>query len=263
MPPGQGDPSMTDRTDHDQPLSEGAGLPEDAWPEAFQSLGDRPPRGDCPSAERLWQAVAGELEPEAFRQVVEHTARCSACAEDFRLTRTLVEQTRVEQSASAIRDEGTAGRAQGELVPFPLPAVRRLAPGLAIAAALILVVLSWRLRVDPPIEAPDPTYRSAPSTALVSELKDGAPLPRDRALLDWSGPDGARYDLVVTTDDLEVVAEARGLSESEFVIPSERLKGFAPGTILIWQVDANLEGGERLSSIGFRAELVDSFTSSE
>ena len=243
---------MSDRADQN------LHLPEASWPETFQGLGGSPSRGDCPSAEQLWQAVAGELEPEAFRRIVDHTAECPACAEDFRLTRAMVEQSESSQDQGTNRSSGTVlsfDRSSSIGRPSTLrPSSRRWASGLAIAAALILVVLNWRSQA--PIETPgDPIYRSAPSAELLSELDEGAALPRDQARLNWSGPEGARYDVVVTTDDLELVFEARGLSQSELTIPANRLADLADGTVLVWQVDAVLEGGERLSSVGFQAEL--------
>ncbi len=250
---------MTDRADRN------LHLPEASWPETFQGLVGSAPRGDCPSAEQLWQAVAGELEPEVFRRIVEHTADCPACAEDFRLTRAMVDQS----GASKKRAEPSVG----EVVPFARQAAtrtsstrtsstRRWASGLAIAAALILVVLNWRTQA--PVETPtDPIYRSASTEELVSELADGAVLPRDQARLLWSGPEGARYHLVVTTEELEPVFESRNLSRSEVTIPADQLAGLADGTVLIWQVEAVLEGGERLSSVGFRAELASPESSGE
>lgn len=37
-------------------------------------------RGDCPSPEQIWEAVAGGLTPEKCRAMVEHTAACESCA---------------------------------------------------------------------------------------------------------------------------------------------------------------------------------------
>jgi hypothetical protein len=74
-------------------------------------------------------------------------------------------------------------------------------------------------------------------------------LPRQDFTLRWSsGPDGARYDLVVTTVDLEVIADVRGLDRPEHQVDAARLAPLAAGTRLLWRVVAHMPDGSTLSS---------------
>src|SRR4051812_2166144 len=95
---------------------------------------DSPAPEDCPSPETIWSAVRGELPPQALREAVDHTARCAACAEDWRLA--------VEVNRQAEEQEETA--------PGVLPSNvvvgrfgrswRSVAAAVALAASLLIGV---------------------------------------------------------------------------------------------------------------------------
>jgi len=222
--------------------------------------GSSAPRGEeCPTPERLWQAVSGELEPASFQAIVEHTAACAACAEDFRLSREMVAAASLDDDAHG--SSGSETKPEGVVKPFPQPSKsRQWTVALSIAAALVLVVLSLRFQTRDPVE---PIYREGGQGVIQSALTDGAELARDQALLVWSGPEGARYDLLVTTESLDPVFEAQGLDRTEYLIPAASLSELRAGTILIWQVDGRLNDGEGFSSVGFKAKLVDGNSSTE
>jgi hypothetical protein len=59
----------------------------------------------------------------------------------------------------------------------------------------------------------------------------------------------------LTTDSLEPVATATGLSEPEWLVPEPALTSLGPGARLLWQVEMRLPGGERRESETFVASL--------
>jgi hypothetical protein len=59
----------------------------------------------------------------------------------------------------------------------------------------------------------------------------------------------------VATDGLEPVADARGLSAPEYLVPPERLASLPAGTKLLWRVEAVAPGGARLVSGTFVSRL--------
>jgi hypothetical protein len=200
---------------------------------------DRP--ADCPAAGRIWDALHGGLSPEERRTIVDHTARCPACAEAWRLARDIGGTAPVAEQAEA----GHAG-----VGPVHGVGWRRWVP-LAAAAALVVVV-GLLLRQGPIRDDQPPQYRTGEELAIHSLLPDGAPLPRSACLLRWSaGPEGARYDIEVATADLEVIVRARGLERAEFTVPADRLADLPPGAELLWRVEAMLPDGRRITTPTF------------
>lgn len=215
---------------------------------------DAPAAGDCPSPEEVWDAAHGRLDHDGLRRVLDHTARCGPCAEDWRLA---VDVGAAEEEGD-LRSED-AGRRE---VPIPIarPASprtpsRRWWTGLAAAAVLAfglglgLAVQEWR--------QPDaPVYRQGGEAAVVPAVPDGAALPRDAFELRWEGPPGAvEYDLQVTTPDLRVVDVRRNLEEPRHQVPAGALAGLPDGTRLYWQVEATLESGDVTVSPTFAVEI--------
>ncbi len=185
-----------------------------------------------PDPDRLWAAVAGELTPEERQQLVEQTAGSPELAEDWRL---------VEH---VYRESGEAG----EVVPMRAPAARRYG-WLAAAAAVVAAVGLWQvprwLEPDPPV------FREPPKEAIRSLIPEDESLPRERCVLRWSGPEGAVYDLSVTTEELEPVASVRGLDLAEYQVPAEDLRQLPAGSRLLWRVEAAAPGGRRSSATFF------------
>lgn len=196
----------------------------------------------CPEPETIWEAVRGSLPPAGARDVVEHTARCPSCAEDWRLALALWQQ---ETAAAA---------------PAPLrvsPRVRRLRTwGLAAAAALALAVVGvqWLWQ---PTSPTSPVYRDGEQKAIQSQVADGRALPRDRFVLRWTAPvpAGATYGIEVSTEDLQEVASAEGLREPRYQVPAAALKDFPAGSRLLWKVEADLPKGGHVSSQTFVTEV--------
>ena len=194
----------------------------------------------CPAPERIWQAVRGELPPAGLREVIEHTARCEACAEDWRLAAELERQS--------VAAAGTApGKVlQGRFGWRPLMAAAALAAGLLVAIGL------YRTAFNPG----QPTYREAGSEAIRSLVPGKQALPRQGAVLRWSPvPEAESYDVRISTEDLRPVLTAQSLKTASYAVPASALAGLPPGSKLLWQVDAVSADGSRRSSETFTVEV--------
>src|SRR6185436_10716857 len=206
---------------------------------AFASLSQPAPApAACPPPEKIWEAVHGQLPPGEIRAIVEHTAVCPACAEDWRL-------------AAALQRPGTASNVIPAADRFS--AGRRLRNwGLAAAAVLALAVISVPLvqRID----NGQATYREGEQQAAIRPLiEEGQALPRNQFLLRWSAPEtpGATYRVEVSTEDLRVIASGDDLREPRFLVPAYALAGLPAGARVLWKVDAELPQGGHVSSTTF------------
>lgn len=206
---------------------------------------------DCPAADRLWAVAALEAPPEERLRVAEHTARCAACAEDFRIV--------VEMVREAAMTKTTPAPNPGTVVVGPwattTPARRHLWG--ALAALLFLgagLAVLWPRIAPPP---GPPIYRGNEKAEILSSLGASPKLPRAEALLRWQGPPGALYSIRVTGPDLRLVAEAQDLEKGEHRLRPAELEAYPAGTPFTWQVTAFLADGQRLESGIFRFELVD------
>ena len=209
--------------------------------------------------EQIWLAVSGDLDPDQRRALVDRTASDPAAAEVWRVASALWQ---------ARQEEGEDVRQEGELDAAPragqtraVPVVPRptrpwasswTSPWLAAAAALVLVsavvTLQYRRAGD--------EFRLAPDAAIESLVADDASLPRDDFRLRWTaGPEGARYRLRVTTEDLGVLATAAELTTPEFRVDPAALADLPPGTTVLWQVEMSLPTGQAISSRTFDARV--------
>jgi hypothetical protein len=197
---------------------------------AFASLSQPAPApAACPAPEKIWEAVRRELPPAEIRQIVEHTAACASCAEDWRL-------------AVALQKPETVSNVIPAAERFKL-GQRMRNWGLAAAAVLALAVIGVPLvkQVNGPAD-----YRGGEAT-IQSLVEEGQALPRNQFLLRWSAPEtpGATYGVEVSTEDLRVIASEDDLREPRLLVPAHALSGLPPGTRLLWKVTAELpEGGD-------------------
>ena len=92
---------------------------------------------------------------------------------------------------------------------------------------------------------------------MESLIGDDVTLPRNEFRLRWTpGPPDTRYQVRVTTEDLQVLTVAADLPSAEdYVVPAESLATLASGNRVLWQVDARLPGGERMSSATFTTRI--------
>ena len=211
---------------------------DDRLRNAFQSLGADSPV-DCPEedVERVWRAVSGDLPVDERRDVVDRMASQPAVADAWRV-------------ALELR------RAQQDGVPLlPGRTPRSWAPAwIGLAALLVMAVGVGLVQFS---RSPVDTFREAGRYVVESLVTSDATLPRDAFVLRWKGgPDGSRYQVRVTTEDLRVLTTATELTSPELKVPPELLADLAPGARVLWQVVVALPGGETVSSQTFvvRAE---------
>jgi hypothetical protein len=177
------------------------------------------PPAEAPDAERIWDAVSGTLPAEERRRIVDRVAVDPSWAEAWRL-------------ASEVYLAAKPAAA-------PFWQSRRF---LAAAASLALLIGAGILARE--VLAPAPIYRDPGGRQIESLVSETAPIPRDAAVLRWSDPEpGARFDVTVTSETLEVVASGRDIETPEYRIPAERLADVPSGTKLYWQVTAHRPGG--------------------
>jgi hypothetical protein len=214
------------------------------WRAAFACPAEDVPAPDaCPAPDRIWAAVRGELPADEIRGIVEHTAVCAACAEDWRL------------AVDLGREAGAAEEAK-PLAPVVYGRFQRWRPvaaAVAMAAALAIVV-GIRTDINRPVE--EPVYREAQEVVVRSLVPAGRPLPRRDAVLRWTPVPGAvAYDLLVSTENLKVVTEAEGLRTTAYKVPENSLAGLPPGAKILWRVEAVLSDGSRDGSPTFTTTL--------
>jgi anti-sigma factor RsiW len=213
---------------------------------AFAALAEgAPPRPDCPEPERIWDAIAGELAAAETRRVVEHTASCPSCAEAWRLAWELERSAREELAGVS---QAGVGRAETSRWALPRGGWRWVTAVAAVLLALAGVRLWW----TPPVDGPPAEFRGPTIGTIRSLLDDGAPLPRAELRLRWEAPAGAaRYEVLVTTEALEVISTARELGTPEYQVPETQLEDLPSGARILWQVEALLEDGSSALSPTF------------
>lgn len=201
---------------------------------AFAADADRV-RATCPAPDELWDGARGGLNPDRLSRLVDHVSDCPACAEAWQIAIEVMNNRDVTTAAHA----GVARRP----VWWQWGAVAAAAAAIVIAA-----VVFPRYRAAPPQDV----YRTDMTPPIRSLLTDGAAVPRDRVLLRWAPvADGVRYFVEIATEDLTVVDTAENLTTAEHLVPASALAALAPGTKLIWHVQATLPDGRRLRSQAF------------
>jgi hypothetical protein len=232
--------------------------PDDATVErlraAFRS-GDLPEQdGEPVDADRIWRAVTGESSPEERRQVVARVAADPAWATAWRLAHALSQAAAAPREAPAALTSPADPRARRD-TERSTPRGRRFhfawsrpVWGAVATAALVLIVVGISVqRGDDP-----PTLRGGETLAVVSRLPEEAPLPRADCVLRWSeGPEGTRWSLQLSSEDLSLVHRADSLATSEYRVPAEVLAALPAGTKLLWQVEAHLPDGRLQRSATF------------
>jgi hypothetical protein len=189
--------------------------------------------GSCPEPDRIWEAVRGELPPEEVREIVDHVAVCASCAEDWRI-------------AVAFEKESQA-------VVYPFPA-RRFQPWIAAAAAALVMTVGG-VYVRQQTQKPTVTAEYRGEKIEIRSLA-GETRPRQSFALAWTLVEGAEsYDLVVTTAELDTVADPKGLTTTQYQVPASALEGLPAAAQLHWRVTAVFPDGERKQSPTFTTAL--------
>jgi hypothetical protein len=206
---------------------------------AFTALADLPvPEISDDVRERIWMAVSGVLPADERRELIERTAVDPAYAEAWRVA----------------HEMWLASQESVAPVITPAPTACWTSPWLAAAAALLFVTtigIGWLFNRPPADE-----YRTSPGYTVASLVPDDMPLSRGAFRLRWApGPDGSRYQVRVTTEDLRVLATAADLTVAELVVEPVAFASLPDGATVFWQVDVLLPTGERISSPAFAVRV--------
>jgi hypothetical protein len=202
--------------------------------EAFQSLGETSRDAPAPGDDDLvWKAVSGDLPAAERRDLIDRMSSDPALAESWR-------------AAHDLRREAAGGVAAA-----PVRARVWMRSWVAAAAVLVLVVAAailvqrWRpAAVD--------TFRQSGPYVVESSVPSDATLPRDAFRLRWTpGPEGSRYQVRVTTEDLTVLTSASDLTAPELLVGRDLLSSVASGSRVLWQVDVTLPDGNTIQSQTF------------
>ena len=201
---------------------------------AFRSLADGAEVGLPDEVrEQIWHAVSGSLPAEERRVLVDRMASDPAYAEAWRIA----------------HEMWTAAQGATPAAP-PVRPVRRWAPAWLAAAAVLLVGTTVGLVTLRDTRSAD-EFRSASGYLVESRVAEEV-LPRRAFRLRWApGPEGARYRVTVTTEELVVIATAADLTEPQFAVPESSLSEIPTGARVLWQVEANLPDGTRVASRTF------------
>jgi hypothetical protein len=233
VPDGEGDAAVTDRHASDERLRA-----------AFQSLGDT--AREQPSAEdleKVWRAASGDLPADERRELVDRMSTDPSLAESWRVAHEL------QHGAShgvRLQPDSAARHAQE-----PREARWWIKPWVA-AAALVILAIGVGIVVQRSRPAGDDTLRDAGRTQIESLVPYDTSLPREAFRLRWTpGPAGSRYDVRVTTEDLQLLTTATDLMQPELVVNVDALATLASRTRVFWQVDVKGPGGGTISSPTF------------
>jgi hypothetical protein len=198
--------------------------------------------GECTpdDVERVWEAVAGRLDVDRRRDLIDRMAGDPALAQAWRVAVELGRARGGDAPAVVPKASGFQPRPPARWLPA---ALMGLAATLIVAAGIRVMLVN---------RTPADTFRTAAGTAVESRVASDAVLPRDAVVLRWSpGPDGSRYSVRITTEDLKVLTTAAELTAPEFTVPRDVLGSVPAGGRVLWQVVLAAPGGETVSSQTF------------
>jgi hypothetical protein len=209
-------------------------VPDEELREAFQSLGQTSPEEPSPAdLDRIWRAVAEELPAPERRALVDRIASDPGLAESWRIAQALQREAPQPVRAAA-------------------PPGRSWTPWWVSAAAGLLVAVGVGLVLQLSSPTVEDTFRDSDRYVVDSLVSSDTALPRDAFRLRWApGPEGSRYHVRVTTQDLTVLTTASDLLTPELVVASDRLATLPSGSQVFWQVDVVLPEGNTVSSQTF------------
>jgi hypothetical protein len=127
-----------------------------------------------------------------------------------------------------------------------LPAAAVVLVGVGLGAGLFL-------RSDP---SSAPVFREQDQSSGILPYPGTGSLPRSACTLRWSaGPEGTRWDLIVSDANLEILAIVNDLKIPEYTLPPATIP---PSTSeLLWRVTARLPDGRTIVSPTFTTVVED------
>jgi hypothetical protein len=205
--------------------------------ERFQRTAPRGHDLGCVAPERIWDAVFGELPFAELRAITDHSVRCGDCSDALRLAREL-------KLASAPQERAPARHSFRS---------SRWLIGVALAASVAgLVVVGTNQRRN----APEPELERGVAAPQIRSALASARQSRTNLLLRWQAYPGAtRYNVTLATADLQVLFQKSGLDATEVPVPAAATAGVAPGTRLVWRVEASLVDGRTVESPAFSVDV--------
>ena len=205
---------------------------------AFQSLGDTS-REELSSADldQVWRAVSEDLPAVERRALVERMATDPALAEAWRVAQELYrEAPRPIRAATSAR--------------------LRILSWMPAAAAVLLVAIGVGVIVQLSRPTVPDTFRDSQTYVVESLVPSDTTLARNAFRLRWTpGPEGSRYHVRVTTEDLKVLTTVSDLTAPELEVSGDLLSAVAPGSLVFWQVDVMLPEGRTVSSPTFAVRV--------
>jgi hypothetical protein len=194
--------------------------------------GAAPEAEDCPPSDQIWLAVRGELPPDELRKIVDHTATCPSCAEDWRIAMAFEEGSRTTVVPATDKDV------------HPKDRTARRRAWMAVAASIFAVMIGLQF-LWPKGPNPQPEYRGGGGgQAGIHSLVQGEALPRETFILRWEPVPGAEsYDVEVNDSDLDPLYRAEGLTTPVCQVPAGKLAGLRPGDKVYWKVTPVARGG--------------------
>ncbi len=193
----------------------------------------------CGDVGEIWVAVAGETSARRARELLNHSLGCPACAEVWRLARSVAADTAA-----------------------PLPAAGRTRrvrwAGWAAAAAVVAlaVVVTPRLLRDEQGLPTEPAFRAGDRYTIETRLSEERALPRTELILEWSaGPADTVYAVTLSTLDLEVLHRVDDLSEPSYRVPVDVLSNVPRDTTILWLVEAVHSDGSVVRSPTFQVKV--------
>lgn len=189
----------------------------------------------CPSADTIFDSAAGRLVREQNEQVLCHLVRCPSCSTAWRLAREL--NPAFQETPETKRH-------------------RKPWPGWLAAAAVLLIAAGLGIGYFAPWRLSPPSFRAQPDEWLHSALPAGACVSRRDCVLRWTaGPPGTRYDISLSTEDLDSLGGAAGLTSPQFRVDPANLKNLPAGARILWRVTAHIPDGRVISSRTFTTRL--------
>jgi hypothetical protein len=184
--------------------------------EAFRALSETEGAGEVDTSQ-VWKAVAGELEPKERLEVIDKVALEPGYAEAWRLATELF-----EASGGAILAASSSKTSVQTIWRSPY----------ALAAAAVLLVGFIGVLVSRNLSPREPVYRGEVVVPLTGAEES---LPKDAFRLRWQAPEGTRFDVRVTTEDLQILDAASSLTAPEHTVPAEKLRGLSSGAKVFWR----------------------------
>ena len=211
------------------------------------------PEPNHPEALLPWLAN-GTLEGDELRQVEEHLRSCLVCRQELAELRRLRREVKATSKApppGASGLERLLADVETERRQDTRRRIRPWRPLLAAAVVAMALGVGMRSAWNPP-EVPAEERAGRDADAVRSLVGLEASLSRQAFILRWQAASAwheARFSVIVTAEDLTLVAEVHGLEATEYQVPAAALAHLPAGARLFWRVEAIRSDGVRWTGV--------------